>query len=171
MDRYPIYAIPSHIDEKELAACFLTYHTLSSSFQGILKSVGVLAIYFRSALKWVGSSKFKTTTSFVSADCISKYDEIDLEKDKSCFEEWGSLVGEKCKKKNNDFISLSPFGLVTCKMQRSVWLNSSFDNERISDMHNAADSWLKQLNVNHNDFNFFTNQVPFLYCQKKVPFL
>ncbi|BAT89800.1 hypothetical protein VIGAN_06086700 [Vigna angularis var. angularis] len=32
---YPIYIVPSRNNEKELEACFLTYHTLSSSFEGI----------------------------------------------------------------------------------------------------------------------------------------
>ncbi|KAJ6861825.1 hypothetical protein NC651_037779 [Populus alba x Populus x berolinensis] len=33
---YPIYHIPSQGNDKDLSTCFLTYHTLSSSFQGIL---------------------------------------------------------------------------------------------------------------------------------------
>ncbi|BAT82313.1 hypothetical protein VIGAN_03230800 [Vigna angularis var. angularis] len=35
LNRYPIYIVPSRNNEKELEACFLTYHTLSSSFEGI----------------------------------------------------------------------------------------------------------------------------------------
>lgn len=34
--RYPIYHIPMGRTIKDLSTCFLTYHTLSSSFQGIL---------------------------------------------------------------------------------------------------------------------------------------
>jgi len=34
--RYPIYHIPNRENVKDLSACFLTYHTLSSSFQGML---------------------------------------------------------------------------------------------------------------------------------------
>jgi len=33
--RYPIYHIPMGRTIKDLSTCFLTYHTLSSSFQGI----------------------------------------------------------------------------------------------------------------------------------------
>jgi len=36
MNRYPIYTIPSQKNDKDMEACFLTYHTLSSSSQGIL---------------------------------------------------------------------------------------------------------------------------------------
>ena len=32
--RYPIYQIPSQRGAQEFSACFLTYHTVSSSFEG-----------------------------------------------------------------------------------------------------------------------------------------
>ncbi|KAL1294491.1 uncharacterized protein [Arachis hypogaea] len=99
---YPIYAIPSQKD-KALTTCFLTYHTLSSSFQG-----------------------------------------------------WGMVVGEKSKRKNSGSISVSPFGLATYRMQGDIWLTpSSHVNEKVTCLYNAANSWLKQLNVFHPDFNFF----------------
>ncbi|KAL1341824.1 uncharacterized protein [Arachis hypogaea] len=100
---YPIYAIPTQKDNKALATCFLTYHTLSSSFQG-----------------------------------------------------WGMVVGEKSKRKNSGCLSVSPFGLATYRMQGDIWLTpSSHVNERVTCLYNAANSWLKQLNVFHPDFNFF----------------
>lgn len=34
-DRYPIYHIPARRNVKDLSACFLTYHTISSAFQGM----------------------------------------------------------------------------------------------------------------------------------------
>lgn len=34
---YPIYHIPVRLPVKDLSTCFLTYHTLSSSFQGNLQ--------------------------------------------------------------------------------------------------------------------------------------
>ncbi|XP_027358327.1 uncharacterized protein LOC113867294 isoform X2 [Abrus precatorius] len=109
---YPIYTIPSRKNEKDLEACFLTFHTLSSSFQG---------------------------------------------NDLSCSMGWESNVGEKYKKKESGYVSLPPFGLATYKMQGDLWLNPEpYDNERISYLYSAADSWLKQLNVHHHDFIFFT---------------
>ncbi|XP_027189141.1 uncharacterized protein [Cicer arietinum] len=124
---YPIYSIPNNqISEKELSACFLTYHTLSSSFQ----------------------------------DCKTKYDDVDITKDISCIEEWEGIVGKKCKENKNAFISISPFGLASYKMQKPFWSSSESNNARISDLYCAADSWLKQLNVDHHDFNFFTLRSP-----------
>ncbi|KAL4374347.1 hypothetical protein S245_016968 [Arachis hypogaea] len=124
---YPIYTIPSRKNDKDLEACFLTYHTLSSSFQ----------------------------------DCETESDNIDTEKDIYWWCGWGSTEGNKCKKKNGNSggggISLPPFGLATYKMQEDLWLNPEpCEYERISYLYSAADSWLKQLNVYHHDFNFFT---------------
>lgn len=77
-------------------------------------------------------------------------EEMDIEKDGDYSK------GEQCKKKESGNISLTPFGLATYKMQGDLWLNDDpNDNEKISYLFCAADSWLKQLNVHHHDFNFF----------------
>jgi hypothetical protein len=39
LTRYPIYHIPYQRSVKDLSACFLTYHTISSSFQGMFSSL------------------------------------------------------------------------------------------------------------------------------------
>ncbi|OIW07219.1 hypothetical protein TanjilG_02539 [Lupinus angustifolius] len=114
---YPIYSIPCQQNE----TCFLTYHSLSSSFE----------------------------------DCANKYDEIDLGKDIYCPTGWGSIIGEKLERKNNDCISLYPFGLATYRFQGDVWLSPSYDNEMLYDLFGAAESWLKQINAVHHDFKFF----------------
>lgn len=115
---YPIYTVPSRKNEKDLEACFLTYHTLSSSFQ----------------------------------DCTMECDDIDIGNDL-----YYSIQEEKCKKQKSEHVSLLPFGLATYKMQGEVWLSPDpYECERRSYLYNAADSWLKQLNVHHHDFNFFT---------------
>ncbi|XP_074358837.1 uncharacterized protein LOC141698120 [Apium graveolens] len=105
---YPIYHIPMGRTLKELSTCFLTYHTLSSSFQ-----------------------------------------DLDLED-----EMWST----KRKQKNGKGISLAPFGAVTYKMQEHVWASSksSRDQDKLNSLQSVADSWLKQLRVQHHDFNFFT---------------
>ncbi|KAE8075886.1 hypothetical protein FH972_014569 [Carpinus fangiana] len=105
---YPIYHIPMGKTIKDLSTCFLTYHTLSSSFQ-----------------------------------------DMDLEDDLGCAER---------KRKEGDGISLPPFGLATYKMQGNVWVsgNCGQDQERLVSLLSVADSWLKQLRVQHHDFNYFT---------------
>ncbi|KAK8481993.1 hypothetical protein V6N13_017653 [Hibiscus sabdariffa] len=105
---YPIYHIPMGRTIKDLSTCFLTYHTLSSSFQ-----------------------------------------DMDLEDD---------MESPKTKRKEGEGISLPPFGLATYKMQGNVWVsgNSGRDQERLVSLLSVADSWLKQLRVQHHDFNYFT---------------
>ncbi|KAG2384974.1 uncharacterized protein HKW66_Vig0120660 [Vigna angularis] len=90
--------------------------------------------------------------SWFLAYCAMECDEMEIGNDLCCSNE-----GENCKKQKNDHVSLLPFGLATYKMQGDVWLNTDpYDNESISCLYSAADSWLKQLNVHHHDFNFFT---------------
>lgn len=104
---YPIYHIPMGRTIKDLSACFLTFHTLSSSFQ-----------------------------------------DMDLDDD---------MENGKRKRKEGESIPLAPFGLGTYKMQGDVWLSdrSGKDQERLSTLFSVADSWLKQLGVQHHDFNYF----------------
>uniref|UniRef100_A0A7N0T8D7 Uncharacterized protein n=1 Tax=Kalanchoe fedtschenkoi TaxID=63787 RepID=A0A7N0T8D7_KALFE len=106
---YPIYHIPMGRTIKSLSTCFLTYHTLSSSFQ----------------------------------DMDSDYE---MEMDK--------------KAKARKGIYLRPFGMATYRMQGSVWASSKNgpDHQRLVSLLSVADSWLKQLMVQHHDFNHFTRR-------------
>ncbi|KAJ1694570.1 hypothetical protein LUZ63_011268 [Rhynchospora breviuscula] len=110
---YPIYHIPARGNSKEMATCFLTYHTISSLFQ----------------------------------DCT--LDEKDVLNG-------GGLTGAPTKAKWKKHTTLSPFGLVTYKMQGNVWRDPEA-SRTIGTLYSAADSWLRQLGVHHHDFNFFTN--------------
>lgn len=106
---YPIYHIPMGRTIKDLSTCFLTYHTLSSSFQ-------------------------------------------DMEPEEN--------GGEKERiRKEGEGVTLLPFGLATYKMQGNVWLSEDDqgqDQERVLSLLSVADSWLKQLRVQHHDFNYFS---------------
>jgi Protein of unknown function (DUF789) len=53
--------------------------------------------------------------------------------------------------------SLPPFGLATYKVKGSLWLNAERDKEIAASLYSAADSWLKQLGVQHHDFTYFTS--------------
>lgn len=104
---YPIYHIPMGRTIRDLSTCFLTYHTLSSSFQ-----------------------------------------DMDIEDDVECAQR---------KRKEGEGIGLPPFGLATYKMQGNVWVSgkSGRDQERLMSLLSVADSWLKQLRVQHHDFDYF----------------
>ncbi|KAK4743971.1 hypothetical protein SAY87_010283 [Trapa incisa] len=108
LPRYPIYHIPMGRTTRDLSTCFLTYHTLSSSFP----------------------------------DTQMDTEDQDCEKPK---------IREK--------ISVQAFGLATYKMQRNVWLQGGEfgrDHERLTSLLSVADSWLKQLQVQHHDFDYYT---------------
>uniref|UniRef100_A0A804LY65 Uncharacterized protein n=1 Tax=Zea mays TaxID=4577 RepID=A0A804LY65_MAIZE len=113
---YPIYHIPYQRSVKDLSACFLTYHTISSSFQ---------------------DHGLETMTT----DCCHPVAN-------------GKQNGHMDKKSNT--VSLPPFGLAAHKIQGSLWTNPMTGDRRKMDfLFSAADSWLKQLGVQHHDFNFF----------------
>lgn len=55
-------------------------------------------------------------------------------------------------------LALPLFGLATYKMNLKFWVNpETGDQERLATLYSAADSWLKQLRVQHKDFNYFTS--------------
>lgn len=63
----------------------------------------------------------------------------------------------KTKRKEDGKISVPPFGLATYKMQGDVWMSdkNGEDRDRMVSLLSVADSWLKQLRVQHHDFNYF----------------
>ncbi|CAK9164357.1 unnamed protein product [Ilex paraguariensis] len=66
---------------------------------------------------------------------------------------------EKGKRRSKDvrITPLPPFGLATYRMEGELWVKpNTHDYEKLIDLYSAAKSWLKQLNVQHHDFNFFT---------------
>ncbi|KAG6483074.1 uncharacterized protein LOC122016936 [Zingiber officinale] len=114
---YPIYHIPSCRNVKELSTCFLTYHTISASFQ---------------------------ENNYVPEEVGND----------SCSTNAGDV---KEKKSSHNRVSLSPFGLATYKLQGGLWVNPETpDSDMMSSLYSAAYSWLKQLGVEHHDFDFFT---------------
>ncbi|CAN8235106.1 unnamed protein product [Cochlearia groenlandica] len=115
---YPIYHIPTCKNEKDLTTGFLTYHTLSSSFQD----------------------------NVVEGDDSNKKDKEET-----------YLFCEESVVMNKRRIPLPPFGLATYKMQGDLWGKTCFDQDRLVYLRSASDSWLKQLNVDHHDYNFFVN--------------
>ncbi|KAF3322346.1 hypothetical protein FCM35_KLT13487 [Carex littledalei] len=115
---YPIYHIPTRCNVKELSACFLTYHTISSMFQD---------------------------------DEFCKKEEV------RCCQNQYFNKSSKITATKTTSMSLPPFGLATYKVKGSLWLNSETgDKEMAASLYSAANSWLKQLGVQHHDFTYFT---------------
>lgn len=56
-------------------------------------------------------------------------------------------------------VFLKPFGMATYKLQGDLWAIGN-GRESLMTLLSIADSWLKQLNVDHHDFNYFTRFHP-----------
>lgn len=73
-------------------------------------------------------------------------------------EEEDCEMARKRKEAMGEGISVPAFGLATYKMQGNVWVQggkSGRDQENLTSLLSVADSWLKQLRVQHHDFNYF----------------
>ncbi|PON41251.1 hypothetical protein PanWU01x14_290900 [Parasponia andersonii] len=91
------------------------------------------------------------------SSCFEENDGGNAEEGASYSETSGTVIRDNSKEVNCGRISLPPFGMATYKMEGDLWLKpETSDYERIVNLYSAADSWLKQLNVKHHDFNFFT---------------
>ncbi|XP_022138198.1 uncharacterized protein LOC111009428 isoform X2 [Momordica charantia] len=114
---YPIYRIPTGPTLQSLDACFLTFHSLSTAFQGI----GTDGLQFH----WSRAREVYT------ADCPLK-------------------------------LQLPIFGLASYKFKIPFW-NSTGAEEcpKANSLWQAADNWLRLLNVNHPDYRFFASHNSF----------
>ncbi|KAJ3680322.1 hypothetical protein LUZ60_016600 [Juncus effusus] len=124
---YPIYHIPRRCNMKELSACFLTYHTISSAFQDD-------DFCKKGEMRCCKTKQLNRNSIFTDQD--------------------GILTDRKANS-----ISLPPFGLATYKMNGRLWLNQETrDKDTVDFLYLAAESWLKQLGLNHHDFTYFTTR-------------
>ncbi|KAJ0232283.1 hypothetical protein HA466_0291530 [Hirschfeldia incana] len=58
-------------------------------------------------------------------------------------------------------LPLPTFGLASYKLKLSVWnQNRAQECQKITSLQQAADKWLKRLQVNHPDYKFFTSNIP-----------
>ncbi|GMN65445.1 hypothetical protein TIFTF001_034510 [Ficus carica] len=56
-------------------------------------------------------------------------------------------------------IPVPPFAVATYKLNGELWMNpETADQEKIASYLDAASSWLKLLNFQHHDFNFFMSR-------------
>ncbi|XP_047319376.1 uncharacterized protein LOC124922708 [Impatiens glandulifera] len=125
---YPIYHIPMGRTIKDLSTCFLTYHTLSSSFQ----------------------DRDDDDEDDDELGSGMKRKMMMMKKKRK----EGEGERERHEVEEEEGVRLSPFGLATYKMKGDVWATGR-DQERLFSLVSVADSWLKQLRVQHHDFNYF----------------
>lgn len=112
---YPIYRIPTGPTLQNLDACFLTFHSLSTTFK-LTNSVGM---HFHCP----------RPKEIHSADLSVK-------------------------------LSLPIFGLAYYKFRASVWNwnpSGTYECQKANSLMQAADNWLRLLQVNHPDYSFFVS--------------
>ncbi|KAF3438590.1 hypothetical protein FNV43_RR21353 [Rhamnella rubrinervis] len=112
---YPIYRIPMGPTLKDLDACFLTYHSLSTPVAGCGNTQAPVVVY------------------------PSEMDGVPK-------------------------LSLSVFGMASYKFKGSVWLQNGISECQLANsLTQAAGNWLRLLQVNHPDFQFFASHG--MYCR------
>ncbi|KAB1212488.1 hypothetical protein CJ030_MR5G001022 [Morella rubra] len=105
---YPIYRIPTGPTLKDLDACFLTYHTLSTPMTG-------------------GGSTTAPIVYPIEIDGVPK-------------------------------ISLPAFGMASYKLKGYMWTQYGVTESQLANsLVQAADNWLRLLQVHHPDFKFFAS--------------
>ncbi|XP_015882801.2 uncharacterized protein LOC107418612 isoform X1 [Ziziphus jujuba] len=112
---YPIYRIPMGPTLKDLDACFLTYHSLSTPVAGS------------------GSGQAPVVVYPSEMDGVPK-------------------------------LSLSVFGMASYKFKGSVWIQNGISECQLANsLMQAADNWLRLLQVKQPDFQFFASHG--MYCR------
>ncbi|PON38952.1 hypothetical protein PanWU01x14_308670 [Parasponia andersonii] len=112
---YPIYRIPTGPTLKDLDACFLTYHSLSTPMTGS------------------GNTQAPIMVIPKEIDGVPKF-------------------------------SLTVFGMASYKLKGSMWIqNGISEYHQANSLMQAADNWLRRLQVTHPDFQFFASHG--MYCR------
>ncbi|PPR85426.1 hypothetical protein GOBAR_AA35274 [Gossypium barbadense] len=76
----------------------------------------------------------------------------------ACFLTYHPLSGSRTGS-NKEEISLPPFAVVTFKLFGTLWINpETSDKDTIICQQTAASNWLRQLQFQHHDFNFFMSR-------------
>ena len=54
-------------------------------------------------------------------------------------------------------ISLPVFGMASYKFKGSLWMQNGTEHQVVNSLMRDADKWLRMLDVNHPDFQFFVS--------------
>jgi len=129
---------------QNLDACFLTYHSLSTSIQST-------SLYLHVCMSMVGF--------YI---CLQSYVFVALLVGTGQSSERMQLHGSTVRQLHLSDISLKlplpTFGLASYKFKVSFWNpNGVNECQKASSLLRAADNWLRLLRVNHPDYRFFVS--------------
>ena len=138
--RYPIYRIPTGPTLQSLSACFLTFHSLSTALQ----SMSRCSLFSFCVCKMM-------VTNILIFESGSNTDPLNIHYSRSR----GRDISSK--------LSLPIFGLAHHKFKISIWdPDGVSESQKANSLARAAQNWLRLLQVNHPDYNFFVTHSIYL---------
>ncbi|KAI5070609.1 hypothetical protein GOP47_0014952 [Adiantum capillus-veneris] len=146
---YPIYRIPMGPTMSDLSTCFLTYHALWTP--PYPQDFGVEG-RVKAGASHPSVEAPRQHESDYACSSISDFCSCKLEQ-----EQW--LRENLAWRFKSGTLELPAFGLASYKLRGPFWASAApTDKERILGLAKSADSWLKQLRVQHPDYEFFSSR-------------
>jgi hypothetical protein len=149
--RYPIYRIPTGPTLKDLDACFLTFHYLSTPSKGMFHLLLVSSLFLHqiSSLILCCGVSFPFFSSF---DLIA----IPFPDTDPSTPPCPNLGGLNCNMNAAGKLTLPVFGLASYKLKSSIWSSNRPEEQQLAaSLTQTADDWLRHRQVYHPDFRFF----------------
>lgn len=152
--RYPIYRIPTGPTLKDLDACFLTFHYLSTATRSRgkyhLMPVGIPNTLIQCHFLW---SQFISLQLHLFFSIIIHVSHADADPSTPACPPSGGF--NSCMNAAGK-LTLPVFGLAPYKLRSSVWSsNGPHEQQLAASLMQAADDWLRDRQVHHPDFRFF----------------
>ncbi|CAH9136755.1 unnamed protein product [Cuscuta epithymum] len=137
---YPIYRIPIGPTLQSLDACFLTFHSLSTSHDSTTRRNDLLHNH--------GSTSSSSSSNRGMHNHDSTNNNMTTNNNN-----YNNKNGMPVK------LPLPTFGLASYKFKVSFWSPSEeYESEKINSLLLAADKWLRLLQVDHPDYRFFVSR-------------
>ncbi|MCO5563809.1 hypothetical protein L7F22_017458 [Adiantum nelumboides] len=146
---YPIYRIPIGPTMSDLSTCFLTFHALWTPphFQDFGVEGRVKAGAHHLSIEVPLQHESEDVCSSESDFCSCKLEQ----------EQW--LQEHSAWRIKPGTLELPAFGLASYKLRGPFWASAApADKQHACLLAKSADSWLKQLRVQHPDYEFFSSR-------------
>jgi len=146
--RYPIYGIPAGPTQRDLDACFLTYHSLSTQFAGARSFQFQHCRNGTTGLHSVHDRSMDQESSGLPLLCLS-------------LSGAGQQQGPKPTAPATACAApvtamwLPTFAMASYKLKGAAWTPGWRDRQLAASLAQAADAWTRLLRADHPDHRFF----------------
>lgn len=160
---YPIYRIPTGPTLRDLAACFLTFHSLSMPFHESElvgdNSCKVDNVNAEKMREGETGRNDESTSCQPGAEGAASKTEAREEALEDGVTQADEAMKVPCRVDGGRKVELPAFGLASYKLRGSLWATGgNVERRRVASLAYSADSWLKRYNVRHPDFDFFASR-------------